>query len=195
MFSLKFSRYLAAFDHDCEFPFLNTFRTAASFRRRNETQPYRCIMGGAESAAGDKADNPSVSQHRFIVVQHGIGVCQPDRAQIWPLPVGPERQIAILTNERAMPVRLADEVEPHLVRRLGIGHIRAPVQVSFFDTKGIQRLAACQAQAEQATRFENDLQTCSAKSGVTKTSHPVSPVNESRCAKTGAWPICAWRMR
>ena len=78
-FPPKFGGDIAALNHDREISVLKAFKAAVVLRWRDKTQPHRRILRGAERAAGDKTDDLSVAQHRFIVVQHGIGIGQPEQ--------------------------------------------------------------------------------------------------------------------
>ena len=80
-------------------------------------------------------------------MQDRLVIGQPDRTQIRSLPSGLARKIGVLANEWGRLVGFAGEVEMHLVRCLGIGHIRAPMQKSRFDPQRVKRLAAGKTKA------------------------------------------------
>ena len=154
----KFGRHLAALDHHAAGAVLHGLEPAGSVRRRDKAQPHGRLLHRTERAAGNKADDLPVPQHRFVVVQDGIRIGQPDGAQTGALRVGLARQAGILANEGERLAGLADEVESKLLRRLGIGHVRPPVQKALLDAKGVERLAAGKPQAERLASLQNDFE-------------------------------------
>ena len=92
------------------------------------------------------------------MVQDGVRIGQPDRAQTGALRVGLARQAGIPANEGKFLAGLADEVQTQLIRRLGIGHVRPPVQKALLDAKSVERLAAGKPQAERLASLQNDFE-------------------------------------
>ena len=84
----KFGQHLAALDHHAAGGVLQGLEPAGSVRRRDKAQPHDRLLHRTERAAGDKADDLPVLQHRFVVVQDGIRIGQPNVAQAGALRVG-----------------------------------------------------------------------------------------------------------